>query len=74
MPLSPKLDRELRAGFVDSGWPPDRGNRQRWGGKWFCPHCGVEDTEKDGLVVCADCGRELNPYLYELIELHPHSE
>jgi hypothetical protein len=46
----------------------------RWGGVWYCPGCGVQAQERDGLVACHECGESLNEFLYELIELHPHKD
>jgi hypothetical protein len=46
----------------------------RWGGVWYCPGCGVRLEERDGLVACHECGRSLNEFLHELIELHPHQD
>jgi rubrerythrin len=44
------------------------------GGQWFCPGCGVlMQEEVPGAVRCPQCGRNLRNYLWELIELHPHS-
>src|SRR4051794_28574023 len=36
---------------------------------WYCPRCG------DGLdkaLTCTTCGRSLQPFLFELIEIHRH--
>ena len=74
MPLSPHLDQRLRDGFTKGGQPPDEGARVNWGGHWFCPCCGVRMSHRDGRVSCPDCGRALSPYLYQLIEIHPHED
>lgn len=73
MPLSEMMDRELPAAFTDGGWPPPaKPLTGPWGGTWYCPHCGVEEVEADGLVSCPECGRQLNKYLYPLLEFNPH--
>lgn len=43
------------------------------GGKWFCPGCGVQETEFDGFVRCPVCDLSLNEFIYELIERSPHN-
>jgi rubrerythrin len=46
----------------------------RFGGRWFCPGCGVLMNEKEpGAVRCPQCGRNIGKYLHQLIELHPHA-
>ncbi len=43
--------------------------RYRWGGRWFCPACGVR-TDED--LECPRCGRHLRAFAFPLQELHPH--
>ena len=73
MPLSEMMDLDLRAAFTGGGWPPPAEPLTRpWGGSWYCPHCGVENVEAGGFVTCPQCGRQLNNYLYPLLEFNPH--
>jgi hypothetical protein len=59
--LKAREPRDVRAGF-------------KWGGTWFCPGCGVRAREEEsGVVRCPVCRSNLGEFLYELIELHPHS-
>jgi hypothetical protein len=44
----------------------------KWGGRWFCPGCGVEATADRQHVRCEKCGEYLDEFLHQLIELHPH--
>jgi predicted amidophosphoribosyltransferase len=73
MPLSERVS----AAFVDTYVLKIRANEHKrtalkWGGVWYCPGCGVRLQEQDGLLACRECGRSLNEFLYDLIELHPH--
>jgi hypothetical protein len=38
-------------------------------GVYYCPGCS---TQLDAAMTCTDCGKSLRPFLYELVELHPH--
>ena len=38
---------------------------------WYCPSCG---TPTDGEMRCPDCARSLRDFLYDLVELHPHTD
>jgi hypothetical protein len=45
-----------------------------WGGVWYCPGCGIQLSEHEGLVACGQCGQSLNEFLWQLVELHPHTD
>ncbi len=40
-------------------------------GVWYCPSCGIQLDEQ---MSCDECGKSLRPFLYELVELHPHPD
>jgi hypothetical protein len=46
----------------------------RRGGVWFCPGCGIQMEDAPGTngVKCTQCGGNLGPFIYKLVELHPH--
>ena len=44
------------------------------GGDWFCPGCGVQMSEEEGVVRCAKCGLSINEFIYELVERSPHKK
>ncbi len=46
----------------------------RVGGVWFCPGCSVKLEEADGHIRCAKCGRNLNEFVFALIEHHFHEQ
>jgi rubrerythrin len=73
MILSVAMERDLREVFVEKVRPSVRKpSHGKWGGRWFCPGCGVEMLAQNESVQCPNCGRCLDPFLYHLIELHPH--
>jgi tRNA(Ile2) C34 agmatinyltransferase TiaS len=78
MPLSQDMAHHLYASFVSRSEEPEEfafaTPGYRWGGKWFCPGCGVlMQEESPGAVRCPKCRRNLGKYLHSLVELHPHS-
>jgi hypothetical protein len=78
MELSRLMAGSLYSGFVSKTEQPEDfgfGNEAyRFGGKWFCPGCGVlMKEEMPGAVKCPQCGRNIGKYLHQLIELHPHA-
>ncbi len=42
------------------------------GGTWFCPKCGNQMLEAEGVVHCLSCKLSLNEFIVQLVELHPH--
>lgn len=38
---------------------------------WYCPSCCVE---LDGAKKCPECGKDIQKFLFALIELHPHAD
>lgn len=76
MPLSLSMGKGLYESFVARSVPPKDPIRTgfRWGGTWYCPGCGVQMQEVSGTngVVCPKCGGNLGPFIYRLVELHPH--
>ena len=73
--LSQMMERGLREVFVEESRPAmvkPRREGFRWGGRWFCPRCGVEMQEGQDSVTCPRCGKQLDEFIYELMELHPH--
>jgi hypothetical protein len=77
MELSQFLAKGLHDSFVARSVAPKQpvpSKAFRWGGSWFCPGCGVlmsEVPDTNG-VICPDCGGNLGPFIYQLIEHHPH--
>jgi hypothetical protein len=45
-----------------------------WGGEWFCPACGIqmEVVPWTKGMRCPQCGGNLGPFIYWLIEAHYH--
>jgi len=73
MSLSARMRRDLDECFVArSRMPPESNFDFRWGGNWFCPGCGCKMQEESGAVTCPECHRNISPFLYHLVELHPH--
>ena len=73
MGLSQRMRDELIAGFITPGvQTPPRAWSIGIGGAWFCPRDATRMVESDGVLACPQCGRSLNQYVYQLIELHPH--
>lgn len=78
MELSRFMSKRLYSGFVSKTEEPEdfRFGKAgyRFGGRWFCPGCGVLMTEEDpGAVKCPQCRRNIGRYLHQLGELHPHA-
>ena len=77
MELSEQLRKKLTECYVDqvrvpSHLPPVEAlvsEEERW----HCPQCARVLTGKP-LLSCESCGKYLNEFLFELIELHPHVE
>jgi hypothetical protein len=76
MYLSPKMATDLYDSFVAKTAPPAKPAPQsfRWGSGWHCPLCGVpmEELKGTNAVLCPICGGNLGPFIYHLVELHPH--
>jgi len=76
MQLSQHLAKGLFDSFVTRSVPPKEPvpSTFRWGGTWFCPCCGVAMQEAVGTngIICPKCGGILGPFIYQLIEFHPH--
>ena len=74
MGLSQHLERRLTECFV---LKRDKPRESKFsfvvGGKWFCPGCGIAMVEHDGDVRCSQCELSLNEFIYQLIEVHPHT-
>jgi rubrerythrin len=77
MELSQHMAERLHSCFVSKTEQPEEfrftSGGYRFGGRWFCPGCGVLMYEEPpGAVRCPKCGRNIGRYLHELVELHPH--
>src|SRR5579864_589515 len=77
MPLSTYMSKHLYACFVSQSDQPREfqfsKDGYRWGGRWFCPGCGVlMHEETPGAVRCPKCRRNIGMFLHQLVELHPH--
>jgi tRNA(Ile2) C34 agmatinyltransferase TiaS len=79
MVLSMDMAKGLHESFVARSVPPIEPTRVpspsfRWGGIWFCPGCGIqmEDVAGTNGVKCSQCGGNLGPFIYMLIERHFH--
>ncbi|MGC4115584.1 MAG: hypothetical protein QM765_13465 [Myxococcales bacterium] len=74
MPLSQRLERRLRAAY-EAGeakkLQPAPTPTFEVGGTWHCPACGAA---VDPDLVCSTCKKSLRPFIYELVELHPHQK
>ena len=75
MPLSRGMAEGLYTHFISKSEIPEafRTVRRLGAGRWYCPACGVlmrEDSSHE--VRCPECGRDIGPFAYHLIELHPH--
>lgn len=76
MGLSPHLEEELTAAFASGIIEPAPTPFDcNVGDDWFCPADGTPMLEHPrGLVECPACGRSLNRFVHQLVELHPHSQ
>ena len=76
MLLSPNLSQRLSECYeVESRSPQEKSFSFFIGGTWFCPGCRTQVVEKEkGILRCSSCGRWLNEFIYELIELSSHSK
>ena len=77
MELSQHIAERLYSCFVTKVEQPEEfrftDGRYHFGGRWFCPGCGVlMDEEQPGAVRCPKCGRNIGKYVHQLAELHPH--
>ena len=71
--LSAHVSLELIRCFVDrSRRPKESPLGFRVGRRWFCPGCGDEMLVTEHDVHCTRCGRHLNEFIRELVELNPH--
>lgn len=45
------------------------------GGHWFCPACGTAMSGKENTngMLCPQCNANLQPFIWELIELNYHN-
>jgi hypothetical protein len=69
MPMSRRLERGLTDVFITQVRPQQRAAvAVRLRHPFFCPGCGVQMTH-DG---CPHCGRVLDKFAHDIIELHPH--
>lgn len=75
MELSRHMAERLHSCFVAKTEEPEESRfTGHFGGRWFCPGCGVLMREdQPGAVECPKCGRNIARYLGQLVELHPHS-
>ena len=39
--------------------------------RWFCPGCGVPLQRG---MICGQCSRSIHDLLWDLVELHPHTD
>jgi NADH pyrophosphatase NudC (nudix superfamily) len=73
MALSRSMETRLEATFVNrTSAPEEKRFPFRVGGTWFCPGEGEQMTETEGVISCPSCRRSLNPFVHQLVELHPH--
>jgi hypothetical protein len=72
MLLTAGLAERLRISFIDAVRLPSNEPRLHFGGAWFCPGCGAPMRTESEAVVCEHCGRYLNAFIRELVELCPH--
>lgn len=77
MLLTQHMAKCLHESFIARSVPPKEPiptDSFRWGGTWYCPGCGVQMQEIPATngVVCPKCGGTLGPFLYRLVERHPH--
>ena len=73
MGLSQHLERRLTECFIlKISKPSELKFSVLIGGKWFCPHCGLQMIENDGFIRCSECELSLNEFIFALVELHPH--
>jgi rubrerythrin len=71
--LSRNVVRRLRECFVDQiSEPSAEPLPYDIGGKWFCPGCGIQMRVEDRSATCPTCGRCLNEFVREIVELNPH--
>lgn len=71
MPLSKAVHDGMTEVFVTH----DRHARPRpfrWGGRWFCPGCGIPAMTSDEHVQCEKCDEYLDEFIRPLVERHPH--
>jgi rubrerythrin len=78
MALSKNMAERLYSCFVSKAEEPEEFRFTKagyhFGGRWFCPGCGVlMHEEEPGAVRCPQCRRNIGKYLYQLVELHPHA-
>jgi len=77
MELSKHMAELLFDAFIAQSVPPKdpvRPKSFRWGGAWFCLRCEkqMDEAVDSNAVQCQVCGGNLGPFIYELIEFHPH--
>ena len=73
MHLSQLMEKRLLACFVTKTEKPREFQlTYRSGGHWFCPGCGISVSEENGYNRCSKCHRNLNEFIYHLVEIHPH--
>lgn len=74
--LSIHAGRRLYGAFILKNAPPERpvAATSHWGGRWFCPACGIEMQQLPGTngMMCSQCSGNLGPFVYELIEFNWH--
>jgi hypothetical protein len=79
MELSQSLAEQFVAYYRTNALPPSNavftygGVPRGVGGLWYCPGCGAEIIENSpGDLNCRICNKSLAPFVYVLVELHPH--
>lgn len=74
MELSQHLAKRFRECFEKrTSLPMDLPFSFQIGGNWYCPGCGGQAIEQEGMVRCSLCNLCLNEFMYQLVEFHPHS-
>ena len=76
MGLSRRLSRQLSECYeIRSRRPREKPASFKIGGRWFCPACGTAVAEEEqGILRCSDCGRWLNVFVHELVEISTHDK
>ncbi|KAF0184041.1 MAG: hypothetical protein IV086_04560 [Hyphomonadaceae bacterium] len=75
MELSKRVSQRLQDVYATGTTvaPSEVCHKQRIGGTWYCPGCGVEATESEvGVIRCSACDKNMTEFIYELVELHFH--
>jgi rubrerythrin len=73
MGLSKNLEQAMREYYASS--PPAQPEPPlgyKTGARWFCPGCATPIQGINSDFRCPGCGKSLNRFHYQLVELHPH--